>query len=81
MEKTMANVTIRNLDEEVIARLKVRAKANNRSLEVELREILTRASESMTRQELRALAKRIAARTANVPQTDSTELIREDRDR
>ena len=32
MEKTMANVTIRNLDEEVIARLKVRAKANNRSL-------------------------------------------------
>ncbi len=77
----MANVTIRNLDEEVIARLKVRAKANNRSLEVELREILTRASESMTRQELRALAKRIAARTANVPQTDSTELIREDRDR
>ncbi len=32
----MANVTIRNLDEEVIARLKVRAKANNRSLEVEL---------------------------------------------
>ncbi len=84
----MANVTIRNLDDQVVARLKERAKANNRSLEAELREILTREAKtmvrsagSMTRQELIALAKHIAAMTPDVPQTDSTELIREDRDR
>jgi plasmid stability protein len=84
----MADVTIHNLDDQVIARLKERAKANNRSLEDELREILTRKAEtiihpaeSMTRQERVALAKRIAAMTPDVPQTDSTLLIREDRDR
>ena len=77
----MANVTIRNLDDRVVARLKERAKANNRSLEAELREILTREVGSMTRQERVALARRIAAMTPNVPQTDSVELLREDRDR
>ncbi len=77
----MANVTIRNLDDEVVARLKARAKANNRSLEAELRDILTRSTESMTRQELRALAGRIAAKTRDRPQTDSVTLLREDRDR
>ena len=77
----MANVTIRNLDDQVVARLKERAKANNRSLEAELREILTREVGSMTRQERVALARRIAAMTPNVPQTDSVELLREDRDR
>lgn len=77
----MANVTIRNLDDEVVARLKARAKANRRSLEAELREILTRSAGSMTREELIAFAKRVAAETPDVPQTDSAELIREDRDR
>ena len=77
----MANVTIRNLDDQVVARLKERAKANNRSLEAELREILTREVGSMARQERVALARRIAAMTPNVPQTDSVELLREDRDR
>ena len=77
----MANVTIRNLDDAVVERLKERAKANHRSLEAELREILTRSAGSMTREELIAFAKRIAAKTPDVPQTDSAELIREDRDR
>ncbi len=77
----MANVTIRNLDDDVVARLKERAKANRRSLEAELREILTRSAGSMTREELIAFAKRVAAETPDVPQTDSAELIREDRDR
>ena len=77
----MASVTIRNLDDEVVARLKDRAKTNKRSLEAELREILTRSAGSMTQEELIAFAKRVAAQTPDVPQTDSTELIREDRDR
>ena len=77
----MASVTIRNLDDEVVARLKDRAKANKRSLEAELRDILARSAEVMTREELIAFAKRVAAQTPKVPQTDSAELIREDRDR
>ena len=77
----MASVTIRNLDDEVVVRLKERAKANKRSLEAELREILTRSAGAMTRDELIAFAKRVAAQTPDVPQTDSAELIREDRDR
>ena len=76
----MASVTIRNLDDEVVARLKERAKANKRSLEAELREILTRSAEVMTEDEFRQLAERISAMTPDVPQTDSTLLIREDRD-
>ena len=76
----MASVTIRNLDDEVVARLKDRAKANKRSLEAELREILTRSAEVMTGDEFRQLAVRISAMTPDVPQTDSTLLIREDRD-
>ena len=77
----MASVTIRNLDDEVVARLKDRAKANKRSLEAELRDILARSAEVMTREELITFAKRVAAQTPDVPQTDSAELIREDRDR
>ena len=76
----MASVTIRNLDDEVVARLKDRAKANKRSLEAELREILTRSAGAMTRKEFIAFAKRIRDMTPDVPQTDSTLLIREDRD-
>jgi len=38
----MGVLTIRNVDDDVIARLKARAKANHRSLEGELRHILSR---------------------------------------
>ena len=78
----MANLTIRNIDDEVVEALKARAKHNNRSLEAELRQIL---SDSVPRHlsgaQLRAIAERIAAMTPDVPQSDSTLLIREDRDR
>ena len=36
----MANVTVRNIDEEVIASLKAQAKVNHRSLEGEIRHVL-----------------------------------------
>lgn len=78
----MGSVTIRNLDDDVIARLKERARAGNRSLEAELREILARAAAQPARiSALRAEAERIREMTPDVPQTDSTTLIREDRDR
>ena len=40
----MANLTIRNLDDEVVAKLKARAKAHHRSLEADLRERLIEAA-------------------------------------
>jgi len=78
----MANLTIRNLDDEVAAALKARAKAHNRSLEAEVRQILTdQARRPWRGAELVARAERIAAMTPDVPQTDSVDLLREDRER
>lgn len=77
----MANLTIRNLDDAVVEKLKARAKQNERSLEAEIRTILKNAAGRLTGREARALAERISGMTPDVPQTDSVELIREDRDR
>ncbi len=76
----MANLTIRNLDDEVVAKLKARAKAHHRSLEAELREILTVTVGRQAREDFLARADRIAAMTPDVKQTDSTKIIREFRD-
>ncbi len=76
----MASVTIRNLDDAVVAALKRRAKANNRSLEAELRMVLDREVRGQTTDDFLALADRIRAMTPkDRPQTDSVELLREDR--
>ena len=77
----MATVTIRNLDDDVVERLKGRAKVNNRSLEAEIREILALESQKPSLSEFRLIAERIAAMTPDVPQTDSAMIIREFRDR
>ncbi len=76
----MANLTIRNLDDEVVAKLKAQAKAHHRSLEAELREILTVTVGRQAREDFLARADRIAAMTPDVKQTDSTKIIREFRD-
>ncbi len=78
----MPTVTVRNLDEKIVKNLKKQATANNRSLEAEVREILRQAAGRPSQVELLALADRIAAMTPKgVKQTDSAELLREDRDR
>lgn len=78
----MGTVTIRNLDDAVIDRLKERARDNGRSLEAELRALLTEMSERPSRQKFIEFAERVAAMTPKgVEQTDSALLIREDRDR
>ena len=41
----MANLTIRNLDDVVVEKLKARAKENERSLEAEIRVLLTEMAE------------------------------------
>lgn len=78
----MANLTIRNLDDKVVERLKKKAKDNGRSLEAELRLLLKQAANRKSPEELLAIADRIAAMTPEgIKQTDSAELLREDRDR
>jgi antitoxin FitA len=77
----MATLTIRNLEDEVVEALKARARRHHRSLESEIRELLRDAAVGASRESLRDLADRIAALTPDVPQTDSTELVRADRDR
>jgi plasmid stability protein len=77
----MASVTIRNLDDEILVRLKARAKANSRSLEAELRVILGECARTSQAAELRARAERIAEMTPDIPQTDSVELLNELRNR
>lgn len=59
----MANLTIRNLDDAVVDQLKARAKRHNRSLEGEVRQILTDAAQPAAVVDLRLLADRIAAMT------------------
>ena len=77
----MANLTIRNLDDETVAALKIRAKSHNRSLEAEIRQILADTAQPTNAVDLRELAERIAAMTPETFQTDSAALVREDRRR
>lgn len=77
----MTNVIIRNLDKKLVKSLKEQAKIHHRSLEAELRQILTDAVHGATPGELRTLAERIAALTPRGTQSDSTSLLREDRER
>ena len=72
-------VVVRNLDPDVVAVLKRRASRAGRSLERELRTILTREARA-DRRELIAESDRIRAMTP-APLSDSTELLRQDRDR
>lgn len=76
----MAQAIVRNLADEVVARLKARAAGRRRSLEQELRDILSEAARP-SREEILADLDRIRAMTPKVLQTDSTDLTREDRDR
>jgi antitoxin FitA len=78
---SLSTLTVRNVEDDVVAALKARAKRNNRSLEAEVRALLRDAVDRGSRTSLRELADQIAALTPKVPQTDSTEMIREDRAR
>ncbi len=75
----MAQVLVRNIDEQVVSALKRKAELQGRSLEQMLRETLTQAARLSPEERLR-VARRIRAMTpATVAQSDSVDLIREDR--
>ena len=78
----MATLTIRNLDDKTVERLKRHARQNGRSLQAEVRHILNNAAQTLTQKEFWARADAIAAMTPrDIAQTDSVTLLREERDR
>ena len=76
----MAQVVIRKIDDDAMGRLKARARRKGVSLEQELRTILIEAA---TRDEagFRGRAATFRQKLAGRRHSDSTRLIREDRDR
>lgn len=76
----MAQVLIRDLDEDVIKVLKERAEKHQRSLQGELKAILTQAARVSPADATRIAAK-IRRKLAGRHQTDSAKLLAEDRGR
>jgi plasmid stability protein len=77
----MAEVKIRKLEDWVVDSFRARAKAAGRSLEEELRQLLTATARPCRKDyldKLKAFNERIRAEYGEMP--DSTPLIREDRD-
>jgi antitoxin FitA len=77
----MASVLVRDLDPAVVHRLKARAEENGRSLQKELKALLEQAAAQANWAEARADIERVRKRFAGRQFSDSTELIREERDR
>ena len=76
----MAQVVIRNIDDEAMRRLKSRAARKGVSLERELRTILTEAARG-DRAAFGARAEAFRGKLRGRRHSDSTRLIRKDRDR
>lgn len=80
----MAAISVRQLDDDVVDRLKQRASSNNRSLEGEIRHILEcAASDHMAAKRIAFLeaSDRLREKTRGRKQTPAEALVREDRDR
>ena len=75
----MANLLVRNLDEDVLNALKAAAKSHGRSLQAEIHDVLRNAS-ARRLAETRRLSSRWLKRLRGPTHSDSAVLIREDRD-
>jgi len=76
----MARILIRDLDDETVRRLKERARRHGRSLQGEAKLILTQAA-GISPGEARKLARQWQQKLAGRKIPDSTDLVREDRQR
>ena len=76
----MANVLIRDLDDDVLKQLKAAAKAHGRSLQAEIHDVLQKAS-NRNLAETRRLSTHWLKRLQTSSQSDSAHLVREDRDK
>jgi antitoxin FitA len=77
----MPDVLVRGLAPAVIERLKLHAKRNGRSLQTEVKDILERAARIPDRVEVQKAIKRVRAMVRGRRFSDSTVLIRQDRER
>lgn len=75
----MANLLIRDLDEDVLKQLKAAAKAHGRSLQAEIHDVLERAG-TRNMAETRRVSARWLKRLRDRGLGDSAVLVREDRD-
>jgi plasmid stability protein len=75
----MANVFVRDLDDDVLRQLKAAAKAHGRSLQAEIHDVLGKAG-ARNLAETRRLSAQWLKRLRNSSTSDSAVLIREDRD-
>mgnify|MGYP001161858811 FL=1 len=75
----MANVLVRGLDDDVLKELKASAKAHGRSLQAEIHDVLERAG-TRNLAETRRLSGQWLKRLRRSSHSDSTALIRDDRD-
>jgi plasmid stability protein len=78
-DRVMPNVLLRDLDEDVLKQLKAAAKANGRSLQAEIHDVLRRAN-IRNLAETRRLSSKWLRRLGGADHSDSAALIREDRD-
>jgi len=76
----MTDMLIRGLDERTLERLKARAQRHGRSLQAEAKLVLEQAA-GADRQQVAAMLDRWKQRFADRRFSDSTELLREDRQR
>ncbi len=77
----MTQLLIRNLKVETIKCLKRRAKLHHRSLQGELKYIVEAAASTMTIEEMKEVSQAWQKRLKSKSFTDSTAMLREDRDR
>ena len=76
----MASLSVRNLDDDLVGRLKRRAARHGRSAEAEARDILTQALDSEAETDFETLAAELRALTADRHHPPAEELLREGRD-
>lgn len=76
----MANLHVRNLDPDLVVKLKTRAAENGRSVEAEHRAILRQALADVRDLTFEELAARVRAGTAGRWHTPAEQIVREGRD-
>jgi plasmid stability protein len=76
----MASLIVRNVDDDIVAKLKLRAARNRRSAEAEHRAILEQALGGEPRPSFREIAARLRAMTAGRRHTPAEVLLHEGRD-
>ena len=79
-ERTMASLSVRNLDDDLLKRLKRRAARHGRSAEAEVRDILRHALSGEAEVGFDDLAAELRALTAGRSHTPAETLLREGRD-